>query len=260
MTKKWVCIGVPYYIGESMDSDSELRTIRDTIPAEIGAEWIEVQPAWQEGENPVITVNRTTAEVIASHPDCTPLVFAPDCVSAWGIMKGLEAKAPDVLWFDAHGDFNTPETTRSGYLGGMPLAAMVGRGNEDLMRGLSFSPISETKVTLTDARNLDPEEGELVRSSAVTHLKSIRDVLNVDWAKKPLYIHLDTDVLDPADMPTLNYPEPNGPSLDELIDVLKHVRQSASVAGIYISLWDDALPGADAARAATLQLTRTLVS
>lgn len=140
----------------------------------------------------------------------------------------------------------------------MPLAAMVGRGNEHLMQGMKLNPISESDVIVTDVRNLDPEEGELMRSSDVTIYDHVNDLLTASLPDKPIYIHFDTDVVDSADMPAMNYPEANGPSLDETAKTLKHVVKNNQVVGVLFSLWNDSLDGADQALAATLALVRTL--
>jgi arginase len=258
---QYVCLGAPYYLGQPLENPSELQTIRNhTLFSELSAEWVDVEPDFTRFLNPVTAVHAAIANAISQYPDHTPLIFAPDCVSALGIMKGLERQSPDVVWLDAHGDFNTPQTTPSGFLGGMPLAALVGRGNEALMQGLQLVPISESRVTLSDARNLDPGESQLLQSSAVTHLNLISDLEKVNWSGKPVYLHLDTDVVDPTDMPTLHYPEPNGPSLEAVASVVKHIARSSRLVGAYISLWDGRLPGADKAREATFHLVRALVS
>ncbi len=260
MTSRFVCIGVPYWMNESMESDTELKALRDRLPTQLGAEWVEVKAQMREDEAPVTSINRAIAEAIATHSDRIPLIFTPNCINALGILKGLESHRPDVLWLDAHGDFNTPETTRSGFLGGMPVAALVGRGNEDLMRGIGLSPLREDQITLSDARNLDPEEGDLLRSSQVKHFPHINEIQATKWANKPLYIHLDTDVIDPSDMPALSYQEPNGPSLAETETLMRQVVQSANLAGAYVSLWDAALPGAEQAQAATFRLIAAITS
>jgi arginase len=258
---RFVCLSVPYYLGQPLESTSELEAIRThALIGEIGANWVEVQPDFTRFNNPVTAVHAAIANAITQHSDFVPLVFAPDCVSALGIMKGLGSQAPEVVWLDAHGDFNTPQTTPSGFLGGMPLAALVGRGNEALMQGLQLTPISESRVTLSDARNLDPGESQLLQSSAVTHLKNISELEKVNWSGKSVYLHLDTDVVDPTDMPTLHYPEPNGPSLETVASAVKHIVKSSRLASVYISLWDDKLPGADQAREATFHLLRAIVS
>lgn len=257
----YVCIGVPYYLGESLPDRREVDTLRNTgIADELDAEWINIEPDFAQSDDPVVAVNHALALAITAHSDKTPVVFANDCTSCLGMVKGLARQSPTVLWYDAHGDFNTPETTPSGFLGGMPLAALVGRGNQHLMQGLELQPIDESDVIVTDVRNLDPEEGEMLRASDVTIYESLGALQSAELPNRRLYIHFDTDVIDCAEMPAMSYPEPGGPSLQESIESLKQVTARSSVAGILFSLWNGALDGADEAMAATLELIRALKS
>jgi len=256
---KYVCIGVPYYLGEAMPERREVEALRRSgIAAELGADWVEIAPDFAAAEDPVVAVNRALAAAVASHADKTPVVFANDCTSCLGMVKGLEAKAPAILWYDSHGDFNTPETTPSGFLGGMPLAALVGRGNQHLLRGLDLAPISESDVIIVDARNLDPKEGLMLRESNVTIYESLAALHAAALPDKPLYIHFDTDVVDCAEMPAMSYPEPDGPSLDESIASLRRALAPGNAVGILFSLWNETLDGSAAAMAATLRLIRAL--
>ena len=256
---KYVCIAVPYWLGESKAERSEVEAMQNSgIAAELGADWVEIEPDFAASDNPVVAVNRALAAAVQAHSDRIPVVFASDCTSCLGMVKGLEAQAPAILWYDSHGDFNTPESSPSGFLGGMPLAALVGRGNQHLMLGLQLKPIAETDVMVTDVRNLDPEEEVMLRSSQVTIYETLAELQSAALTDRPLYIHFDTDVVDSADMPAMNYPEPNGPSLTETVQSLKHILDNSSTVGILFSLWNDTLDGADRALAATLELARTL--
>ncbi len=256
---KYVCIGVPYYLGEAKPERGEVEALRHSgIAAELKAEWVEIKPNFAAADDPVVAVNRALAEAIRAHSSMVPLVFAQDCTSCLGMVKGLEAQAPAILWYDSHGDFNTPETTPSGFLGGMPLAALVGRGNQHLLRGLGLEPIAEADVILADARNLDPEEGLMLRESEVTIYETLADLNAGPLPEGPLYIHFDTDVVDCAEMPAMSYPEPGGPSLDESIESLKRVLAQGNTVGILFSLWNDTLDGSAEAMAATLKLIRAL--
>ncbi len=256
---EYICIGVPYWLGESKDGRTEVHSVKNSgIADELNAEWVDIQPDFDKYDNPVIAVNQAIAETIKAHDGKTPVVFASDCTSCLGMVKGLESHQPAVLWYDSHGDFNTPETSPSGFLGGMPLAAMVGRGNEDLMNGMQLSTLAESDIVVTDVRNLDPEEGEMLRGSDIAIYEKVDDLLTAELPDKPLYIHFDTDVVDIEDMPAMNYPEPDGPSLDETAKTLKHVVENNNTVGILFSLWNDTLDGADKALAGTLELVRTL--
>lgn len=256
---KYVCIGVPYYLGEAIAERREVEALRRSgIADELDAEWVDIAPDFAAADDPVVAVNRALAKAIQSHAEKIPVVFANDCTSCLGMVKGLEAKAPLILWYDSHGDFNTPETTPSGFLGGMPLAALVGRGNQHLMRGVGLAPIAEADVIVSDVRNLDPEEGVMLCESEVTIYESLAALHAGPLPDKSLYIHFDTDVVDCADMPAMSYPEPGGPSLNESIDSLTSVLAQGNTAGILFSLWNDTLERSDEAMDATLRLIRAL--
>ena len=143
---KYVCIGVPYYLGEEIVERGEVEALRQSgIATELDAEWADIAPDFSAADEPVVAVNRALAKTIRANADKIPVVFANDCTSCLGMVKGLETKTPAILWYDSHGDFNTPATTPSGFLGGMPLAALVGRGNQHLMRGMELAPIAEAR-------------------------------------------------------------------------------------------------------------------
>jgi arginase len=254
---EFVCIGVPYFVGETIDRRTEVAQIRASgFAAGIEAPWIDVDPDFGYGIDPVVAVNRALAAAIEANMGRIPIIFAADCVSALGVMKGLAAQKPAVIWLDAHGDFNTPQTTPSGFLGGMPLAMLVGRGAMHLMNGIELAPVPETDVILTDARDLDPMESIALRDSRVTHLLDVRDLLTVPLPDRPLYIHLDTDIVDPAELPGMAYPAPDGPDLATVAGALRRVARDGRPAGLLVSLWSAALTDDPRALNGTLGLAR----
>jgi arginase len=169
-----------------------------------------------------------------------PVSVVGDCCATIGTMAGLQRAGldPTLIWFDAHGDFNTWETTPSGFLGGMPLAMLVGLGEQRMPEAVGLRSVPEENVILTDARDLDPGEVILVRSSKVQHLTSVTDLLNYTLADRPLYVHFDVDVLDPEEAPAMNYLAPGGPSAAQLGEVFDHLVQSRPIAAISMSSWN----------------------
>jgi arginase len=257
----FVCIGVPYFLGEKLAERTEVAAIRDSGLAEaIGAPWVDITPDYAASPDAVTAVNRALAQAIAAHPGRVPLIFAGDCTSALGAVKGLQRDdGLRVVWFDSHGDFNTPETTPSGFLGGMPLAMLVGRGEQHLMAGVDLAPLDEAAIILTDARDLDPGEADALQASAVIHLPDINDLLAAPLPSAPLYVHLDVDVVDPHEMPGMSYPAPGGPSLEETAAVVARVAREGHVVGLLLSLWNDDLVSDDRALQGTLKLVRAWV-
>src|SRR4051812_29292235 len=98
-----------------------------------------------------------------------PLVLSGDCPTARAVVAGLQRRQHDlaVLWLDAHGDFNTPVISTSGYLGGMALAMLTGRTPELFGDALGLQPVAETSVVLADARDLDAAERDALAASQV---------------------------------------------------------------------------------------------
>ena len=259
--REYVCIGAPYYLGHALPERREVETLRQSgIAHDLGAAWIDIAPDFSAHEDPVVAVNRALAASIRAHADKLPVIFANDCTSCLGVVKGLADQAPAILWYDSHGDFNTPETSPSGFLGGMPLAALVGRGNQHLMRGLELAPLPETDVIITDVRNLDPEEGEMLRASGIAIHETLESLRLAALPARPLYIHFDTDIVDCAEMPAMSYPEPDGPSLEECKRSLRLALAKGRPAAILFSLWNGTLEGAEQAMAATRELILTLKS
>lgn len=255
----YICIGVPYFIGERIDGRTEVDAIKASgFHEELGAPWIEIEPGFSGSPTRLVAVNRAIEAVIQAYADRVPLIFASCCTSALGALKGLEAQSPSVLWYDAHGDFNTPDTTPSGFLGGMPLAWLVGDGDQSVMNGINLQPIAQHRITITDARDLDPGEKIRLENSQLRWLRSVDDVMAMPTIEQPLYVHMDTDVVDINDMPGMNYPAANGPSLAQTVETLAHLRQNASIAGVLFSLWNDTLPTERKSLTGTLEMARAI--
>ncbi len=191
-----------------------------------------------------------------------PVSIAGDCCTALGFYAGLKRSGidPQLIWFDAHGDFNTWETTPSGFLGGMPLAMLAGLGEQTVLEVLEVDPLPQERIILTDARDLDPGERELVESSPLTHLENPLDLLDWDPPAQPLWVHFDTDVVDPSFVPAQNYPAPGGLSPTDLSRVFLHLRESGRIAGVSLSSWAPDLPGAEKSRDISLELLGILCS
>lgn len=167
-----------------------------------------------------------------------PVSIAGDCCATIGVLAGLQAAGirPTLVWLDAHGDFNTPETTPSGFIGGMPLAMIVGRGDQSLVRAAGMANQPEADVVLSDARDLDPGEAQAVRESAVRHVAKLSD-LPRQTPESPMYVHLDVDVLSPTEAPAVSYPAPGGSSLSEACEVMEALAATGRVVAVSVTVW-----------------------
>lgn len=168
-----------------------------------------------------------------------PISFAGDCVSTLGVLAGLQkaGKTPDrLLWLDAHGDFHTWETSQTKYIGGMPLAMLVGRGDQRIVDMVGLKPYQESKIILSDARDLDSGEKEVIENSKIIVCK-IKDILKYISKNESVYLHWDTDVVNAEEeMPALKYHVKSGPSCSEVEDLFKSLK-NINIIAVSISAW-----------------------
>ena len=179
-----------------------------------------------------------------------PVILAGNCISALGTLAGLEA-APAVLWMDAHADFNTPETTRSGMLDGMALAAATGRCWTALASAVpGFRPVPAENVCLIGTRDVDDAESDLLGDAnvAVVHPEHaavrLPPALDAIRARaETAYLHIDLDVLDPEEGRVNEFAAPGGFMLDQAVGVIRAIRQRFRLGAVALTAYD---PGHDA--------------
>ena len=191
-----------------------------------------------------------------------PVLLGGDCCQPIAVMAGLGRAGirPMLLWLDAHGDFNTHETTVSGFVGGMPLAMLTGRGRLDLLHAVGLEPMPDRDVVLSDARNLDPREAELLAASAVRRVPAIDDAIAMLPADRPVYVHVDVDVVNGAELQQTLYPEPGGPSAADVSRALAHLRDTRDVVAVSMTAWSPPLDGDGRAADYCLGLLDTLTA
>jgi arginase len=186
------------------------------------------------------------------------LVLAGDDTAAIGVVSGLEqaagaGTAVGVVWVDAHGDFNTPETSFSGILAGMPVAILAGLAGP-LWRNAAglATPVATDDIILAGVRELDEKEEELIRSANVQVVPATELCDGDTFAEAVdrlarrctlLYLHVDLDVLDPRFVPSASTPSANGVSIEELTAAMTTVMRTGTVAAVTISSLN---PGAGA--------------
>jgi arginase len=153
---------------------------------------------------------------VASDLPVRPLLLGGCCCTHIGAVEGLAARHGriSVLWLDAHGDLNTPETSPSGNEWGMPLRMLIDRRT-----------IAAADVVVWGARNLDPPEEEFIAAAGIGDEPG--DLLARADA---VYVALDCDVFDPDELAVF-MPEPDGPSLSDLERLLSTVRESGKLVG-----------------------------
>lgn len=167
------------------------------------------------------------------------LVLSGDCTTALATVAGLQRTAAGadrlgIVWFDAHGDLQHPETTTSGYLGGMVLRMLLGEGDRTVVDRLGLKTVDPGRTVLVDGRDLDPPEKDYLAAASVQRrgvdeLAAEREIVP---AGGPLYLHIDLDVLDPDHLPGLLFPAPNGPDPGEVMEAIRTVLATGDVVAV----------------------------
>jgi arginase len=175
------------------------------------------------------------------------LVVGGDCTSHAGAMAGIVRARPGIrlgiCWFDAHGDFNTPQTTPSGNVWGMPFAMILGRGDADLVAACDGPTADAGDAALLGGQVLDEGESRMLAASRVAHFGA--GMLGTDaglaaldaWARAvaqrvdAFYVAFDLDALDAAGDWALAMPEPNGIGLETALAAVRTIAAAGSVIG-----------------------------
>ncbi len=184
----------------------------------------------------LIGVYAPLADEVARDDAVPTVVLSGDCVASLAVLAGVQRRGirPSLVWFDAHGDFHTEASTTSGYLGGLPLAKAVGRGDLPLPGALGLASLGEGSVTLVDGRDLDPAEAEALGGSKVTHV-SVAELDADRLPEGPMVVHVDVDTIDPAELGGLRFPAPGGPSLRDVADAVRAIVRARPVVALDIA-------------------------
>ena len=202
-----------------------------------------------------------------------PLVLSGNCNTAVGTISGLDAADLGVVWFDAHADFNTPETTTTGFTDGMGLAVAVGHCWKEMARGVpGFTPVVERDVVLAGVRTMEPAEEERLAASDVSVVGADRIGLEGPGALEEaldrledrigkVYVHLDLDVLDPEKAGKANeFALAGGLSTEDLKTALGMVRERFAIAAAGVASYDPAFDADGRVLAVTLACARIVTS
>ncbi|MEV2276772.1 arginase family protein [Nocardiopsis sp. NPDC049922] len=182
-------------------------------------------------------LHEVVAERVADHVRAgrVPAVVSGDCMVALGVAAGVQRAGadPSVVWFDAHGDVQTMETSASGYAGGIPLRVLTGYRPDPATERLGLRDVPEERVLLVDGRDLDPPEEEYLRASAL-RVSAVPDVAADVLPGGPLLLHVDLDVIDPGEVPGALFPTSGGPSVEAVVGAVHRVLATGRVAALSV--------------------------
>ena len=233
-------------------------------------------PAAEVSGDPVADLGRLGAKIAeavagAVGTGARPLLAGGTCSHVPGLLAGLQrAYGPTarlgMVWFDAHGDFNTPKTSRSGMLGGMPVAVAAGLCHPAWREGAGMAaPLPTDRIVFVDVRDLDPREAELIGATdaTVARLRPGQSGPSAEEAVAALaervdhlYLHVDADVLDPSLMPSSPVAAPDGPDLERTLAAIRAAMATGKVRAYGVVAVDPTGPGGPTSLASGMALLR----
>ncbi len=209
----------------------------------------------------MFTLSRAIARRVRQLRDAhtLPLVLSGNCNAALGTVSGCRGEDTGVVWFDAHGEATTPETTTSGFLDGMGISMLTGQCWQSLARTVpGFDPLPGERILLVGARDIEAAERELLQRVGVRRVAHPDDLVEAYTAIRlqahGVYLHLDLDVLDPTDAIANGWPTPGGPSVDDVIRGAADVGRLSLIEAIGIASYDPAIDRDGRARQAALAI------
>lgn len=183
-------------------------------------------------------------DLIQKRNPATILTIGGDCGVEPGPVSYLNHYCKNdmaLVWFDAHGDLNTPQSSVSGHFHGMPLRTICGESDPAILDAL-FSTLTPEQVFLAGAREFDPPETAYIRENRLAHIDVQTLTQSTGYLADRIrtagfsnaYIHIDLDVLDPETYQNIKHPTPGGIEIDSLCRVIRNLTESLNVVGMGI--------------------------
>lgn len=197
-------------------------------------------------------LNRFLAQHIRTLSDgCLPIVISGNCNSCVGTLAGINSNDVGIIWFGAHGDFNTPDTTISGFLDGMGLAMAIGKCWKSLLHTIpGYKPVPESNVIHVGSLDLDDEEKRMFEQAGIplittesrdesAFISSFRKAL-VNLAKqvKRIYVHIDMDVLEAGQAKANHLAISGGLRIETVVDCIKLIKDNFTICACGIASID----------------------
>jgi arginase len=252
-------IVVPYHQDERLPGSSiplpgsaVVETVEAILPE--GDTWTRLVALFD------VVADRVAARLGAQEA-IAPVVVSGDCLVVSATIAGAQRAGldPSVVWFDAHGDVHTLDSSTSGYLGGMALRLVMGAHKERLAAPLGLRPLTEHQAVLVDARDLDPAEVDYLANSDLRRY-SVEELQAPMLPDGPLVLHIDVDVINTDELPGMRFPAPNGPTQRAVLDATRRALTTGRVIALDIACpWHPARDERDTATRARL-LTELLTA
>lgn len=242
---------------------------------EVYVDCVEAQSPFRAEIKTAFELYRTLAGRVRAARDngIFPLVLSGNCNSSLGTLAGIGSTQLGIIWFDGHGDFNTPETTESGFLDGMGLATAAGLCWEKMAASIpDFSPVPGANILHVGGRDFYPEEKALFEQSGGTIVgaEAIRqsgaaealEPALVALAKRVsrVYLHFDLDVLDPEEAPANEFAAPHGLSLAHIREAVRMIGERFTVCAGAVASYDPRYDKKDKVLGAGVSIMKSILT
>ena len=220
--------------------DQGLAEMLGRLGHQVDIKWVDVETDLMNPIKTAFEVNRLLASQVhaALQSEAFPLVLAGNCNHCIGVIAGLHQADLGVIWFDAHGDFNTPATSHSGYLDGMALALATGdcwQGLLDTIPG--FIPVAGNNIVHIGGRDIDPKESVRFSHSgaSLVDLQSLQAqgvhqglaaaFQRLQHNTDQVYVHVDMDIVDPLVARSKEFAPPGGLTVEQVVEALQMIKE-----------------------------------
>lgn len=202
-----------------------------------------------------------------------PLICAGNCHSAVGVLAGLGSARAGAIWFDAHGDFNTPEATESGILDGMALAIVAGSCWQKLAASVpGFQPLPGAQIVHIGGRDFSDGEEARMQAAGLHRLPPApldqlgagsafeRTIDALQSRVREVYLHLDVDVIDHGEACANEFAAPGGLTIRQVVQMVAQIQRRFVITAASITAYDPSFDRDDATLQAALDLARAVVA
>ena len=286
--EEWALLGVPIYTLSSYrgmgDAPIALRKggLAESLGSPLDSGDVEIprlKKDMAEGKTRNLTHFRNATSLTYARTKASKqerlLILGGECSETVGVMAGLaEAYGgkPGMLWLDAHGDFNIPETSPSGYIGGMCLAFACGMApGLDLGTGQAPPPLAGERLVHVGSRALDPPEVAAFNSSPAKLFtaQQVKKTGAADVAEEAarhldnrsdwIACHLDVDVIDPGLIPSVNYPTPGGLTIEETSIIIRKLIETGKMRALELAAYNPSKDRGAASAKRIIELMKTVL-
>ena len=242
---------------------------------QVSVETIEAQSEFRAEVQTQFQLYRSLAKQVneAKKNGRFPLVLSGNCGATVGAIAGSGAERLGVIWFDAHGEFNTPETTTSGFLDGMGLAVATGLCWKRLAASIpSFRPLPAEHILLVGGRDFDEGERESLERAGASVVDAativgigVRDALHskiIDLKNRieEIHLHIDLDALNPKEAPANGFvTENSGLRVAEMVEAIRFIKEHLKLTSATIASFDPTYDSEKKTLQAGVKLIRQLI-